>query len=133
VSRFSKEREDLYHGGPVWVVEFDERDQGTLIRRGDGRNIPARGRLWIVPTDGRVVRTELEVEDFVRGGDSRARIHVTWRVEAALGLLVPSEMRELYEGPWQAWNKGRPRQRYDIEGTATYSNYRRFTTDYRIK
>ena len=56
----------------MWVVRFKERERGGLISRGDGRSLPAEGRLWIVPSDGRVVRSELVVKNFVRGrGDSR--------------------------------------------------------------
>ena len=53
-------------GERVWIVRFKERDRGGLISRGDGRNLPAEGRLWIAPADGRVVRSELVVKDFVR-------------------------------------------------------------------
>jgi hypothetical protein len=113
-------------------VRFRERDRGSLIRRGDGRNLPAAGRLWIAPADGRVVRSELVVEDFVRG-ESKAVIHVTWRRDAPLDLWVPAEMREHYEGPWYETSGSRRRERYDIEGVATYSNYRRFTVDVRIR
>ena len=99
--RFDKEGEEEVDGERIWVVRFKERDRGGLISRGDGRNLPAEGRLWIVPADGRVVRSELVVKDFVRGrGDSRAEIHVTWRRDVPLDLWVPVEMREHYEGPW---------------------------------
>jgi hypothetical protein len=92
------------------------------------------GLLWIVPTDGRVVRSQLVVEDFVRGrGDSKSAIDVTWRRNASLDLWVPVEMREQYEGPWLATRTLKQRERYDIDGVATYANYRRFTVDVRIK
>lgn len=132
--RFDKAREDLIDGERVWVVRFRERNKGSLIRRGDGVNLPAVGLLWIVPTDGRVVRSQLVVEDFVRGrGDSKSAIDVTWRRNASLDLWVPAEMREQYEGPWLATRTPNQRERYDMDGVATYSNYRRFTVDMRIK
>ena len=133
-SRFDKAREDVIDGERVWVVRFRERNRGSLIRRGDGVNLPAVGLLWIVPTDGRVVRSQLVVEDFVRGsGDSKSAIDVTWRRNASLDLWVPAEMREQYEGPWLATRTPKQRERYDIDGVATYANYRRFTVDVRIK
>lgn len=132
--RFDKEGEEAIDGERAWIVRFRERDRGGLISRGDGRSVPAEGRLWIVPSDGRVVRSELVVKDFVRGGgDSRAEVRVTWRRDAPLDLWVPAEMREFYSGPWQALSAPGRRERYDIDGVATYSNYRRFTVDVRIK
>jgi len=132
--RFDKEREEFVAGEHAWVVGFKERDGGSLIRRGDGRNLPAEGRLWIVPSNGRILRSELVVKDFVRGsGGSRAEIHVAWRRDEALDLFVPVEMRERYEGPWTAMRTPKQRERYDIDGVASYSNYRRFTVDFRIR
>lgn len=132
--RFDKAAEDYINGERVWVVRFKERDRGGLISRGDGRNLPAEGRLWMAPVSGRVVRSELVVKNFVRGrGDSKATILVTWRRDVPLDLWVPVEMREHYEGPWFAMFAPRQSERYDIEGVATYSNYRRFTVDVRIK
>jgi hypothetical protein len=132
--RFDKESEETLDGERVWIVRYKERDRGGLISRGDGRNLPAEGRLWIVPADGRVVRSELVVKDFVRGGsDSRAEIRVRWRRDEPLDLWVPAEMSEHYSGPWQALSASKKRERYDIDGVATYSNYRRFTVDVRIR
>ena len=65
--RFEKEGEESVDGETVWIVRFKERDRGGLITRTDGRNLPAEGRLWILPSDGRIVRSELVVKDFVRG------------------------------------------------------------------
>ena len=132
--RFDKKGEELVAGQQTWVVAFKERDRGTLITRGDGKHLPAEGRLWIVPTNGRIVRSELVVKDFVRGsGGSRAEIHVTWRRDEALDLFVPVELRERYEGPWTAMRAPKRRERYDIDGVASYSNYRRFTVDFKIR
>jgi len=132
--RFDKEREELVSGEQTWVVGFKERDRGSLIRRGDGKNLPAEGRLWIVPTDGRIVKSELVVKDFVKdAGGSRAEIYVTWRRDEALDLFVPVELRERYEGPWTAMRAPKQSERYDIDGVASYSNYRRFTADFTIK
>ena len=132
--RFDKEGEEEVGGERTWIVRFKESDRGGLISRGDGRNLPAEGRLWIVPASGRVVRSELVVKNFVRGGGgSRAEIRVTWRRDAPLDLWVPAEMRENYEGPWSAMSSRNRPERYDIDGVATYSNYRRFTVDVRIR
>ena len=77
--RFEKEGEEVLEGERVWTVRFKERDRGGLISRGDGRNLPAEGRLWIVPSDGRVVRSQTGGEGFCawsrrfEGGD-RGRV-----------------------------------------------------------
>ncbi len=87
-----------------------------------------------MPASGRVVRSELVVKNFVRGGgDSRAEVRVKWRRDALLDLWVPAEMRENYEGPWLGMASGNRLERYDIDGVASYSNYRRFTVDVRIR
>jgi len=133
-SRFDKESETTSGGERVWVVRFKERDRGGLISRGDGRNLPAKGRLWIVPGDGRVLRSELIVEDFAGdAGDSKAQIDVTWRHDEPLDLGVPADMREHYRGPWRAMTATTRFEHYDIEGTATYSNYRKFRGEFRIR
>lgn len=131
--RFNKEGVEELAGKQVWVVRFRERGRGGLISGSDGTNLPAEGRLWIVPADGRVVRSELVVKNFVRDRNSTATIDVVWRREAHLDMWVPAEMREHYEGPWFAMWASVLRLRYDIDGVATYSNYRRFTADFRIK
>jgi hypothetical protein len=132
--RFDKESEQDMDGERVWIVRFKERDRGAVISRVDGRNLPAEGRLWIVPSDGRIVRSELVVKDFVKsGGDSKAEIRVKWRRDASLDLWVPAEMREDYVGPWSAISPENVLERYDIDGVATYSNYRRFMVDVRIR
>jgi hypothetical protein len=134
-TRFDKQGEEMVGGERVWIVEFRERDSGGLISRADGRPVPGEGKLWIAPSDGRIVRTTLVLKNFVRGGggSSKAQIDVTWRRDAALDLWVPFEMQEHYEGPWLGrsgmWKR---QERYDIAGTATYSNYRRFSTSVRI-
>jgi hypothetical protein len=95
--------------------------------------VPAQGRLWVVPADGRVVRSELVVKNFVTGGDSNVEIHVTWRRDVPLDMWVPADMREHYSGPWRAMSAPQRSDRYDIDGVATYANYRRFTVDVRIR
>jgi hypothetical protein len=130
---FDKEREEILDGTHTWVVRFHDR-RGGFIRRADKERLPTEGRFWIVPTDGRVLKTQLIVRDFVRGGrDSRAEITVTWRLDPSLNLWVPFEMRERYQGPWEPRPTVDGRKSYDIDGVAQYSNYRRFTVDVRIR
>ena len=77
----------------VWMIEYDETLKGTVVRGANDRDIPSHGRVWLDSRTGRFLRTELISEDT----DVRALIEVFYRPEAGLDLLVPAEMRELYE------------------------------------
>ena len=102
----------------TWVVGYREiRVDGTsFIETQDGDNLLTRGRFWIDPTNGRVVRSELIA------GDARvertARITVDYRLFPTLNLWLPAQMREVYEATDST------RLPTTITGTATYSNYR---------
>jgi hypothetical protein len=133
-SEFDKAGEEAINGRSAWVVRFRERDGGGFIRRNDDRRLPATGRFWIVPTDGRVLKSQLIVNNFVRGGrNSRAEINVTWQWDAPLNLWVPSEMRETYHGSWTPLATPLGPKPYDIDGVAQYTNYRRFRVDVLIR
>jgi hypothetical protein len=95
------------------VLRYDETQPHTMVRGAGDRDLPIHGRMWIEPGTWRVRMTELMLAD--RSVD--ARIHVSYRQDEALGLLVPAEMHEIYD---------RSSIGMRIEGTATYSNVRRF-------
>ena len=97
----------------VWVIGYRETWPTSVIRRRRGGSLFARGRYWIEPATGRVLVTELVLED-----DTVDSL-VTVRYDVADGVshLVPIEMRERY-------NNRRSGSR--VEGTATYSGFRRF-------
>ena len=98
----------------VWMIEYKETLTGTVVRGAAGRDIPSHGRVWLDSTTGRFLRTELISEDT----DVRALIEVFYRAETGLDLLVPAEMRELYE---------LRRTQTRIDGRAEYSRFRQFT------
>jgi len=66
VGRFSFEKKDTkeVEGVETWVLEFKETSRPTIIRTREGRDVPARGRVWVVPGDGTIVRTRLELRNF---------------------------------------------------------------------
>lgn len=97
----------------VWVIAFQERERGTIVRTTEGRDVPSRGRLWIEPDTGRVLMTELISED----RQVRGTVDVSFQSEPLLGLLVPIEMRERYDGR---------RNGALITCAATYSGFRKF-------
>ena len=97
----------------VWAIDFVEAQSPTLIHTNDFRDLPTRGRFWIETATGRVLMTELIAED----ATLRGRIDVAYQRDEALDLLVPAQMRELYE---------LKRDGSTIDGAASYSRVRRF-------
>ena len=98
----------------IWMIEYEETLKGTVVRGAADRDIPSHGRVWLDSRTGRFLRTELISEDT----DVRALIEVFYRAETGLDLLVPAEMRELYE---------LRRTQARIDGRAEYSRFRQFT------
>jgi hypothetical protein len=96
----------------VWAITYDEVRSGTLVRTARRKDQPARGRFWIEPATGRVLASELILDDRT----VRATIDVSFRSEPALGMLVPMAMRERCEGK---------KTGSLVEGQATYSRFRR--------
>lgn len=97
----------------VWVIAYDEVRAGTLIRTARRKDQPARGRFWIEPATGRVLVSELVVDDRT----VRATIDVSFQSEPLLlDMLVPVAMRERYEGK---------KTGSIVEGRATYGRFRR--------
>jgi hypothetical protein len=97
----------------VWVIQYQEVQRGTLIRTTRNKDLPSRGRVWIEPSSGHVLMTELVAENH----EVRATIDVSYQSEPLLGLLVPIEMREWYDGR---------RTGSRIEAVATYGRFRQF-------
>jgi len=98
----------------MWTIQYQERETPTIIRTPTGQTIASRGRFWIDPTTGQVLMSELLAES--RG--VRATIDVSFQSEPLLGMLVPIEMRELYEGR---------RDGSLMRGHATYGGFRTVT------
>jgi hypothetical protein len=96
------------------VVEYRETGSPTLVGGKDNQDVPSRGRLWIDPADGRILRTLFET----RPAGWVNTLEVRYRHEPKLGLLVPSEMIERRDAGSET-----------LEGRATYTNFRRFRVD----
>ena len=118
--RFTLAKLETSLGPTIRTVEFEEVRVPTILRLGGNLNMPARGRVWVDETDGRVVKTELRV-----GQRDVAHSSMTWRppstitttfgLDEALGIDVPLEMRDHYV-----------LQDAEIRGVATYTRFRRF-------
>jgi hypothetical protein len=95
----------------VWVIEYDEKVSGTMIKTNNHRDLPSHGRFWIEPATGCVLMSELVVQNRM----IKAVLDVSYQSEPVLGMLVPIEMHELYEGR---------RNNSRIEAVATYGRFR---------
>jgi hypothetical protein len=118
--RYKRSGSAVVHGTPVWIVQYQERERPTLIRTLEGRDMPSSGSFWIDPRTGAVHRTEL------RTGARKDRVSsiilVGYRQDDRFDMLLPDDMNEQYIT-----------HRERIEGHATYSNFRRFEVETRIK
>lgn len=118
--RFKSNGPVEFRGTRAMIVTFTERDRPTIIRTPDGRDVASSGTFWIDPASGAVLRTELRLSP--PRSVLRTVIVVGYMHHDRLDMLLPDDMNEMYLS-------GRTR----IDGHATYSNYRRFETDVRIK
>ena len=102
----------------TWVVGYVETpvDGRSFIGTDDGDNLLTRGRFWIDPTNGRVVRSELIIGDARVGRTGRLTVYYRWF--PTVNLWLPAQMHEVYEATDTA------RHSTIITGTATDSNYR---------
>ena len=110
--RFTLGKEDRGVGAGIWMVEYKEETPPAMIRGEAGSNLFAHGRLWIQAISGRVVKTELRVEQPA----IRAVVTTTFRHDERFDIGVPLEMREVYT----LSNGNR------INNVATYGRFRRF-------
>ncbi len=96
------------------ALKFREVNRPTIVRSGE-EDSPASGQFWIDPSTGRVVRSQLKLTP----AKLSATITVTYGATPKLDLWVPLSMSESY----------RAVSGENIEGSATYSNFRRFNVD----
>jgi len=103
----------------MWAIQYEERQKPTIIRTTTRKDLPSRGRFWIDPATGQVLMSELVAADRA----VRATIDVSYQSEPLVGMLVPVEMRERYEGRKDASL---------IEGRAIYGRFRQVPVDRRL-
>ena len=111
--RFSLNTSDKDAGPGIWVLEYKEQSRPTLIRERTNSDVVAKGRIWVESESGRVVKTELAVNEL-------DNIVTLFRFDERFQIAVPVEMREEF------WTDTE-----SIVGVASYSRFRRFnvTTD----
>jgi hypothetical protein len=132
---YSLQGEERVNGADAWRLAFAERTLPSVILTPAG-DLPSSGVVWISRSDGAVVKTRLTVFD--ARANAHAEIVVDFRLNPRFGVWMPSQMKEHY---WQlrVTSQGPPRVPFgpgimneQIEGTARYSNFRRFETSARI-
>jgi hypothetical protein len=95
------------------IIEFTEFRRPTLIATTGGRDLPARGRIWVDEATGTITRTELHADDT----GVEAQVSVWFELESALNTWVPKRMEDRFK---------RRGDTSEVRGVATYSRFRRF-------
>jgi hypothetical protein len=109
-------------GVEALAVDFEETVRPTLVKDSKGGDLPARGRFWIDPGRGHVLRSEVVFRFEPRLAEGT--IETDYRPEPRLGIWVPREMKESYENlPGAA----RPVFHAPTHAKARYENLRQFT------
>jgi len=108
-------------GVEVATVGFRETKGPTLVRGVDGRDVRSVGEMAIEMETGRVRRTRMQLTF----GAVNAELVTTYGPAPNLGLWVPVAFSERYE------RAASPHEL--IVCDATYTNWRRFDVDVRIK
>ncbi|MEZ5416386.1 MAG: hypothetical protein R2708_03465 [Vicinamibacterales bacterium] len=105
------DRETEVGGVKVRVLRFREIGSPTVVRGTSARDSPARGRLWVEPESGALVRSEVILGDTESSGITT----VDFVSHARAPVRVPGRMEERYRAPGEV-----------VVGTATYTNLRIF-------
>lgn len=95
----------------VVVLKFVEKGSPSIVRSPSGRDVQARGRLWIAADTAAVVRSEVILGDMQANNTTT----VEFAEHPRLPVRVPARMDERYRAPGEL---GR--------GIATYSDVRVF-------
>lgn len=109
--KLSPAREAKVDGQPVRVIRFEEAGTPTVVRGTAGRDAPARGRLWVEPGTGVLVRSEVILGDTT----SSSTTTVEFVADARVPVRVPRRMDETFRTPTEYGT-----------GTATYTDVRVF-------
>jgi hypothetical protein len=115
---FSKKGEKEVSGKKTWQIEFQERRGPTLTHGVHGESLLSSGTLWIEPSTGRILKTEMHVENPFADQEAKATITTTYKENNVLKILVPATMEERYTAEVTT-----------VSCVANYSKYRSFNVD----
>jgi hypothetical protein len=99
-------------GAGVWIIDYKEESRPSLIRGRSDLDLFAHGRLWVEAESGRLLKTEVLLDQ----PTLRARITTSFRWDDRFGIAVPYEMQEEYK-----FDNGTR-----VTAVATYNRFRRF-------
>ena len=110
--KYSLGKLDPKVGPGVWIIDYKEEARPSMIRGRSDLDLFAHGRVWIEAENGRVMKTEVLLEQ----PSLRARITTSFRFDERFGIAVPYEMQEEYK-----FDNGTK-----VTAVATYDRFRRF-------
>lgn len=117
-ARFVLEQSSRDRVGDCEALRLDLQETGrpTLIQRPQGGDMPSHVAAWVEVDTGRLCKAEVRTRDGQHGVSKfEAIVAVDFARDAAVGLTVPTRLREVFLVP----------PRGAGEGEAVYSNYRR--------
>jgi hypothetical protein len=124
VSRFTFERAGnaRVEGVQTWKIRFREEGGRPLVTSVNGEPLYSHGMLWIEPETGRILQTEIELENPYTKVNLKGRILVAYGAGKKVDILVPTSMIEHYESRYTT-----------IDCRADYSNFRPFEVDVKFE
>jgi hypothetical protein len=119
--KYSLGRIDQKVGPNAWVIEYQEDARPSIVRGRSDLDLFAHGRMWVDAETGRILKTEVLLDQ----PTLRARITASFRYDQRFDIAVPYEMQEEYK-----FDSGTR-----VTAIATYDRFRRFdvSTDENIK
>jgi hypothetical protein len=128
---FRKDGDRRIDGIDTWEIEFEETAPPALITGGRGQDLFSHGTIWIEPSTGRVLETDLRAED--EAVQLEIQMRVTYRPDDTLEMLVPATMSERYRVRLNPVTTGQlARRSIEVTCEATYSNFRRFLVEVEV-
>jgi hypothetical protein len=114
-------KQDPKVGPNVRIIDYKEVASPSFVRGRSDLDLFAHGRLWIEEDTGRLMKTEVLLEQ----PNLRARVTTSFRLDDRFGIAVPYEMQEEYK-----FDNGTR-----VTAVATYDRFRRFdvSTDESLK
>lgn len=102
------------------ALRFEEFERPSIVTTPESTSVPATGKFWIDPLTGRVLKAQAEF----RGDGFTCAMTVEFGFVEKLKGWMANQMEDYCTAGWET-----------VEGTATYSNFRRFgvSTDVVIK
>ena len=116
--KFQKDREETLNNTPVWIVQFEETARPTIVRSSSLRDEPSRGRAWIDPSTGRLIRVQATIDTLPSLRRISCEVDVTFQNTPPLDFWAPATMKErCFDGLSMQ------------HGEATYDSYRKYMVE----